>query len=105
MSPMVRNKYPDDWEQIAMARKNAERWKCERCGTPDSKNPKDGHCLTVHHLVSDPMLCEDWNLAVLCQKCHLKMQHVNLFQRFMFEVSDWMQWHLEGFMGWKNDKA
>ncbi len=104
MSPMQKDKYPDNWDEIAERRKAQEGYQCERCKVADSKNPKDGNCLTVHHLVPDTKLNEDWNLAALCQRCHLKMQHVNMFQEFMFEVSEWFQWHLEGFLRWRKRK-
>ncbi|GAH88897.1 unnamed protein product, partial [marine sediment metagenome] len=28
--------------------------------------------LTVHHLDGNKANCEDWNLAALCQRCHLR---------------------------------
>lgn len=99
---MNRKLYPDNWEEISAKAKEHAGHKCERCNVPDSHNPKDGKCLTVHHLVPDTTLNEPWNLAALCQRCHLKMQHVNLFQEFMFEVSEWFKWHLEGFLKWKS---
>lgn len=32
--------------------------------------------LTVHHLDNDKSNCADWNLAALCQVCHLHIQAV-----------------------------
>ena len=29
--PMQRNLYPDNWEQIALAKKVDADWKCEKC--------------------------------------------------------------------------
>ena len=42
---------------------------CEGCGIGNGK----GHVLTVHHLDMNPSNCEWWNLAALCQQCHLKI--------------------------------
>jgi len=40
---------------------------------------------------------EPWNLAVLCQRCHLSIQgRVNMFQDYMLDHTDWMQPHVEG---------
>ena len=53
---------------------------------------------TVHHLIGDKSLCEDWNLAALCQRCHLSIQgHVNMFQQVFefYEISDWFKPHLD----------
>ena len=30
--PMIREKYPDNWDEIATAIKEAAGWKCEKCG-------------------------------------------------------------------------
>ncbi len=63
-----------------------------------------GYTLTVHHLVPDKSLCEDWNLAALCQRCHLCIQaRINMFQKiFKFvDISDWFKPHLEGFEEWQ----
>lgn len=32
--PMDRSLYPPDWEEIALAKKNAANWTCEHCGRP-----------------------------------------------------------------------
>src|SRR5262245_6663119 len=39
--------------------------------------------LTVHHLTGDKADCRWWNLAALCQRCHLSVQgRVNMAQVF-----------------------
>ena len=96
-----KRKYPENWKDIALARKEQESNKCERCGIADSHEPKDGQCLTVHHLVSDTSINEGWNLAVLCQRCYLKMQHISLFQGYFFELSEWLKPHVDGFNEWR----
>lgn len=92
------SKYPDNWKEIAERRKKAEGYKCERC--KHKHNPKKGYCLTVHHLDGDKSNNEDWNLAVLCQRCHLYMQGTVIMQQMLFDfvkVSNWFKPHLEGY--------
>src|SRR5438105_105384 len=89
-------KYPATWtKQFRDAFRARVGNKCERCG--HDHDPASGYAMTIHHLDNDKSNCEEWNLAVLCQRCHLKIQgRVNMFQRFMFEHSKWMQPHIEG---------
>jgi hypothetical protein len=96
------NGYPDDWYQIAKRIKDLARWKCERCGHPHE--PKRGRTLTVHHLVPDKFLVDDWNLAALCQKCHLYIQRrVDMFQTYLLPHSEWFIPHLVGFQKWQRE--
>lgn len=90
--------YPDNWVEIAKKIKEKNNWRCERCGHPH--DPDNGYCLTVHHLDRNPSNCAEWNLACLCQRCHLHMQHVNIYQGWLFDDlhSDWFRPHLEGFL-------
>lgn len=98
------NDYPEDWKQIAQRIKDAAGWKCVRCEHPH--DVKSGHVLTVHHLVPDKSLCEDWNLAALCQRCHLKIQaKIDMFQEYMLPHSTWFIPHLEGFIQWQKKKS
>jgi len=96
----MQGNYPDNWEEIANRIKDKYDWKCERCKR--KHNPKKGYCLTVHHLDGNPTNCEDWNLACLCQRCHLSVQgRIKLEQLFMIEildVSEWFKHHLEGYL-------
>lgn len=94
------NDYPDNWKEIADRIKSSAGGRCERC-----KHDNDlftGHVLTVHHLDGDKANCEDWNLAALCQRCHLKIQgRVKMDQNFfeaILPVSDWFKPHLEGYL-------
>lgn len=58
--------------------------------------------LTVHHLDEDKANCRWWNLASLCQKCHLRMQHAVVMDRpWNYEHSDWFKPYAAGFYGWK----
>jgi len=91
----VRGKYPPNWPEIA------RRVKEKNAHNPD---PKSGDFLTVHHLDGNKSNCEEWNLACLCQRCHLYMQHIDIYQGWLFEElhSEWFRPHLEG---WRNARA
>ena len=96
-----KTKYPDDWEAIAYRRKCEENWRCERdgCRVAHDPDPKTGNCLTVHHLDGDKTNNADWNLAVLCQRCHLVMQQIVMDQMLLplFVPSPWFMKHLDGY--------
>ena len=121
------NDYPADWTDIATAIKDKAEWRCERCGVRHETKCPDcagdgvaqyqdvrfetfmcgtcggkgqrGRVLTVHHLDGDKANCADWNLAALCQRCHLSIQGrvINFYQGFLFEHSPWMQKHVEAY--------
>ena len=92
--------YPKNWQTIASRIKSKANWKCERCGHAHDK--VSGHVLTVHHLDGDKANCEDWNLAALCQRCHLHIQNkIRMDQMFLSElldVSEWFKPHLSGYL-------
>ena len=92
--------YPDNWPEIATEIKDRSAWTCERCNHPH--DVPSGHVLTVHHLDGNKSNCADWNLAALCQRCHLKIQgRVKMHQLFMTDiipVSEWFKPHLEGYL-------
>jgi hypothetical protein len=94
------NEYPPNWKEIANRIKEKADWKCERCCHWD--DVKTGHVLTVHHLDGDKSNCADWNLAALCQRCHLKIQgRVKMDQLFFLElmpISGWFKPHYEGYL-------
>lgn len=93
------NDYPKNWREIADRVKAKAGWRCERCN--HINDVKTGHVLTVRHLVPDKALCEEWNLAALCQRCHLHIEaKVNMFQDYFMEHSPWFIPHLEGFLEW-----
>jgi 5-methylcytosine-specific restriction endonuclease McrA len=76
--------YPPEWPEVSELVKKAAGYKCERCKSPSVP----GKILTVHHLDGDKGNLELWNLAALCQACHLHIQgKVFLPQFFMFEHS------------------
>lgn len=58
--------------------------------------------LTVHHLDEDKSNCRWWNLAALCQRCHLRMQRAVVMDRpWHYEHSDWFKPYAAGFYAWK----
>jgi hypothetical protein len=58
--------------------------------------------LTVHHLDEDKANCRWWNLAALCQRCHLRMQRAVVMGRpYHYEHSAWFRPYAAGFYAWK----
>lgn len=96
------NEYPENWDEIATEVKEAANWKCERCG--HRHEPEAGYTLTVAHMIPDKSLVERWNLAALCQRCHLHCQHkIDFEQPYMFEHSEWLEWRWQAFLKWRAD--
>lgn len=53
--------------------------------------------LTVHHLNGDKADCRWWNLAALCQRCHLEIQAKVIMERvFPFEHTEWFKPYAAG---------
>lgn len=74
--PMERERYPANWEEIALAKKNSVGWRCEVCGMqcrrPGEKFDTHKRTLTVAHLNHTPEDCRPENLMAMCAGCHLK---------------------------------
>jgi 5-methylcytosine-specific restriction endonuclease McrA len=88
--------YPANWKEIANTVKDEAGWMCVRCG--HKHEPEIGYCLTVHHIDLNPANCEWWNLAALCQRCHLHIQSkVVIEQQYMFEHSNWFKPYVAGY--------
>jgi 5-methylcytosine-specific restriction endonuclease McrA len=98
--PNFRGKYPASWTKAFRDKFRAARGnKCERCGHPHE--PKAGYTLTIHHLDNDKSNCAEWNLAALCQRCHLSIQsRVDMDQGWMLEHTPWMRPHVERMLEW-----
>lgn len=95
--------YPPEWPTVAMLVKALAGWKCERCGRPHGPIPG---VLTVHHLDGDKWNLNDWNLAALCQRCHLRVQgRVIFMQDWPFEHSPWMARHVLGYNEWAGPRG
>ena len=92
--------YPDNWDESAELVKDKAGWQCIRCNYPH--NPAAGYTLTVHHLDLNKSNCAWWNLAALCQRCHLQIQNkVVMERRWMFEHSEWFRPYVAGFYAHK----
>lgn len=117
----VESDYPANWKKIATATKEAAHWRCVRCMHPHEKPwkatsldpvPCDLACrhepngkqrmLTTHHLDMDKANVAWWNLAALCQVCHLSVQaRVDWHQYYLLDHSRWMLPYLKGFLLWQ----
>jgi hypothetical protein len=93
-------KYPPNWPEVARLIKQRAEWKCERCGRPH--DIANGFTLTVHHLDGDKWNLEWWNLAALCQRCHLRIQaRVDWWQDNLDgRHASWMADHVIGYNIW-----
>jgi len=92
------NIYPEEWKDgtIPQRIKKEAGWKCIRCGHPHDSST--GYTLTVHHLDGNKANCEWWNLAALCQRCHLCIQGKVVMNRvWMFEHSEWFKPYVAGY--------
>jgi 5-methylcytosine-specific restriction endonuclease McrA len=88
--------YPDDWKLIAERVKDEAGWCCVRCSAPHSR--EGWRILTVHHLDGDKGNCRWWNLAALCQRCHLTVQgRVQMDQAYWFPHSPWFRPYVAGY--------
>ncbi len=88
--------YPANWLEIARATKDAAGWRCVRCG--HEHDPASGYTLTVHHLTMDPANNRWWNLAALCQRCHLTIQSKVIMERtWWLPHSEWFKPYVAGY--------
>ena len=61
--------------------------------------------LTVHHLYGDKADCRGWNLAAVCQRCHLRVQRTVVMPRvFPWEHTEWFKpyaagWYAHAYLG------
>ena len=115
----VYSDYPTNWPEIATAVKDAANQRCARClhpaegawklrkgengiGAPcdmGCRHEPDGkqRVLTVHHLDVNKANIAWWNLAPLCQACHLSVQaRVDWHQYYMLDHSSWMKPYVKG---------
>lgn len=104
----VRCKHPYRTGQHPMELVNGtyESWSpCDdQCTHPGPKRINGGiveakaRILTVHHLDEVKLNCRWWNLAALCQRCHLTIQgRVKLHRPYFLEHSEWFKPHVAGF--------
>jgi 5-methylcytosine-specific restriction endonuclease McrA len=94
--PHPTSEYPPDWPEIARRVKDEAGWRCVRCHAPHSV--EGWRILTVHHLDGDKGNCRWWNLAALCQRCHLQIQaKVRMEQAYLHPHSVWFRPYVAGF--------
>lgn len=97
----ARGDYPPEWPATAWLIKVINKWRCERCRRPHSGTMADGFGLTVHHLDKVKWNLEHWNLAALCQRCHLHIEHhVEFYRDWPFAHSPWMAVHVADYNEW-----
>jgi hypothetical protein len=116
MKRAFRNDYPADWHEIATAVKQAAGWRCVRCRHPyrpgddprqcdeQCTHPPDRKCrmLTVDHLDGDKANGRWWNLAPLCQFCHLQVQGKVIMQRpWVWDHTTWFRPYAAGYYAWR----
>lgn len=96
-----KGEYPADWRQIALATKEAAGWRCVRCDAAHSRH--GWRILTVHHIDGDKGNCRWWNIAALCQRCHLSIQgRVNPNRPWvMCEHTEWFKPYAAGLYAFK----
>lgn len=74
--PMDKARYPANWKQIALSKKQSVDWKCENCGMqcrrPGEAFDTHKRTLTVAHLNHTPEDCRHENLKAMCARCHLR---------------------------------
>ena len=97
MRNVRRGEYPADWPEVARRIKDEAAWKCVRCSSPHSRD--GARTLTVHHLDGVKSNCIWWNLAALCQRCHLSIQgRVDMDRPWvMTEHTPWFRPYVAGF--------
>lgn len=88
--------YPPNWNEIATAVKEEAGWCCKRCAHPH--DVAAGYTLTTHHLDLNKSNCEWWNLAALCQRCHLTIQSRVIMERPWFlPHTKWFKPYVAGY--------
>ncbi len=101
--PMQRERYPSNWEEIALKIKTEANWQCENCGRKCKKvgesweefevrtgqkitEKRMRFVLTVAHLNHIPEDCRPENLKSWCSVCHCRydlkaIEHKKMLKR------------------------
>jgi len=67
----------------------------------DNHYEAEWRILTVHHLDGDKGNCRWWNLAALCQRCHLTIQgRVQMERIYPWPHSEWFKPYAAGYYAW-----
>lgn len=79
---MSRDRYPENWQEIATSVKESASWRCQKCGKqclqPHEKNnglsvsERRAMTLNVHHRNFRPEDNRLENLVAVCTGCHLE---------------------------------
>jgi len=73
---MKKDKYPDDWKEIANRVKEKTGYRCQACGRqcrkPGEPHTTHKNTLTVAHLNHDESDCRPENLMAMCAPCHVR---------------------------------
>lgn len=73
----------------------------DRAKMPGMRVEAAWRILTVHHLDGDKRNCRWWNLAALCQRCHLRIQgRVRMERVWPWEHSEWFKPYVAGYYAW-----
>jgi hypothetical protein len=101
--PPIRVRHPgsDQWDEYGSGLASVRDW---LGGSP----PLDlavveaaWRILTVHHLDGDKANLAWWNLAALCQRCHLEIQAKVVMERiYPWPHSEWFKPHAAGYYAW-----
>jgi hypothetical protein len=93
--------YPPNSPEISKRTKDEAGNRCIRCN--HIADIPAGYMLTVHHLDLNKSNCEWWNLAALCQRCHLHIQGKLIIERpYMFEHTAWFKPYVAGYYAFTN---
>jgi len=68
--------YPPNWKEISDQVKADNDYKCENC--KHTRDPIIGRSIGTHHLDRDKSNSERWNLACLCNGCHLVVEQLDI---------------------------
>ncbi|MEA5468591.1 HNH endonuclease [Spirulina sp. 06S082] len=81
-----RQRYPDNWKEIALAVKEEAGWRCHKCGwqclkpgddtSGLTKSERTARTLVVHHANRMPEDNRRSNLIPLCTACHLSYYYL-----------------------------
>jgi hypothetical protein len=83
-----------DWDEITPG----PLWDLTDLRPPDAVLEARWRVLTVHHLDGEKANCRWWNLAALCQRCHLTIQgKVIMDRRWLHEHSPWFRPYAAGY--------
>jgi hypothetical protein len=73
-------------------------WELTDLRLPDAVLQARWRVLTVHHLDGEKANCAWWNLAALCQRCHLTIQgKVVMGRRWVHEHTPWFRPYAAGY--------